>query len=202
MTKTGEQGREGRVEGVEAEDGKVAKKRPVHGRPSDEKSRAAQPAVREESRQDVVPPLDHRPRDGGTHDRRAQRKEVHSGVHHGEHGGPQAGRVLAHTHVQGSRREGSYGEDRGRGSGAGRRSAWGGGPQACGSATIRRRHRLVALGGDKKGLGIAAPSGRHIKRGRKPALREKIRNLDLGPKRWKREPQPSSSEFRRRRRAW
>src|SRR5439155_17778695 len=156
----------------------------VHRRPSDEKSRAAQPAVRKEGRQDVVPPLDHCPRDGGAHDRRAQRKEVHSGVHYGEHGGPQAGRVLTHAHVQGSQREGSYGESRGRGSGAGRRSAWGGGPQACGSATVRRRHKLVGSRARQDGFGSAALQGDTRDGGLKPALRERESEsrAETGPK--------------------
>ena len=43
----------------------------------------------------------HRP-----YDRGAQRQEVHSGVRHREHGGPQAGRILADPHVQGPLGEG------------------------------------------------------------------------------------------------
>src|SRR5207237_1140218 len=53
----------------------------------------------------------------------------------------------------------SYGEGRRRGSGAGRRSAWGGGPQACGSATVRRRHKLVGSRARQDGFGSAAPQG-------------------------------------------
>ena len=36
-----------------------------------------------------------------SHDRRAQRPQVHSGLRDGEHGRPQAGRVLGHAHIQG-----------------------------------------------------------------------------------------------------
>ena len=53
-------------------------------------SRSDEPRRREEGHQDLVAPLDGHPRDGGTHDRRAQRTQVHSGLCHREHGRSQA----------------------------------------------------------------------------------------------------------------
>ena len=50
--------------------------------------------AREEGRQDLVAPLDDHPRHGRPHDRRAQRAQVHPGLHRREHGRAQAGRVL------------------------------------------------------------------------------------------------------------
>jgi len=57
---------------------------------------------------DVVAAFNRNPGDGGAHDRGAQRQEVHSGVCHREHGGPQAGRIFAHARVQKTRF--AYGE--------------------------------------------------------------------------------------------
>ena len=56
----------------------------------------------------VVAALDHRARDGRPHHGGAQREEVHPGLHHGEHGGPQAGGVRDDPHLQGAfrRRQG------------------------------------------------------------------------------------------------
>jgi large subunit ribosomal protein L2 len=75
--------------------------------------RADEPREREESHQDVVAPVDRRPRDGRAHARRAQREEVHPGLRHREHGRPQARRVRADAPVQGThdqgRRESSHG---------------------------------------------------------------------------------------------
>ena len=42
----------------------------------------------------------------GTHDRRAQREEVHSGVRDRKHGGAQAGRIQLYPPVQGALDEG------------------------------------------------------------------------------------------------
>ena len=65
----------------------VAEKGSVCGRPPDEEDRAAQPAVREESGQDLVATVDDCARDGRAHARRPQRQEVHPRVYHREHGG-------------------------------------------------------------------------------------------------------------------
>src|SRR6185436_14968113 len=52
-------------------------------------------------------------RDGGAHDRRAQRPEVHPGLSDGEHGGAQAGRVLLHQDLQGAPHQGRDHRDAG-----------------------------------------------------------------------------------------
>ena len=68
------------------------------------------------------------PGDGGTHDRGAQREEVHPGVCDREHGGTQAGRVQLHAHLQGTLDEG--------GDGSGGEA--GGYPGRSGSCGVRR----------------------------------------------------------------
>src|SRR5271165_161509 len=50
----------------------------------------------------MVAALDDCPGDGGTHDCRAQRKEIHSGICDREHGGAQAGRIQLYPAVQGA----------------------------------------------------------------------------------------------------
>ena len=52
---------------------------------------------RQEGHPLMVAPFDDFAGDGGTHHRSAQRQKVYSGVHHGKHGGTQAGRVLLHA---------------------------------------------------------------------------------------------------------
>ncbi len=55
--------------------------------------------------ENLVAPLDDHSGVHRAHACRAQRQEIHSGVRDGEHGGAQAGRIFAHPHLQGTRRE-------------------------------------------------------------------------------------------------
>ncbi len=57
----------------------------------------------------MVAPFDDFAGDGGTHHCGAQRQKVYSRVHHGKHGGTQAGRVLLYAAVQRALDEGSGG---------------------------------------------------------------------------------------------
>ena len=75
--------------------GPITQKRPVRRHAPAREDRGDESRGRQEGHQDVVAPLDRRARDGGPHARRAQREEVHPGVHHREHGRPQARRVRA-----------------------------------------------------------------------------------------------------------
>ena len=97
----------------------------VRRRPAPREGRGDEPRRRQEGHQDLVAPLDGHPRDGGAHDRRAQRQEVHPGLRDREHGRAQARRVRADAPVQGAHDQGRQG----RGGGAGgrrRRRAKGG----------------------------------------------------------------------------
>ena len=87
-----------------------------------EKVECAERAQRKESGEDLVAPLDDSAGHDRAHDRRAQREEVHSGVHHRADGGTQAGRIRAHAHVQGPRGEGGAREGGGSGSSGSARS--------------------------------------------------------------------------------
>ena len=78
-----------------------------------------EPGRREEGHQDLVAPLDGGARDGGAHAGGAQRAQVHPGVHHREHGGPQARRVRADAGVQGPHHEDREGGGRRAGKPAG-----------------------------------------------------------------------------------
>src|SRR5262249_21742859 len=79
-----------------------------------------EPREREEGDQDVVTPLHGHPRDDRAHDRRPQREEVHPGVHHREHGWPEARRVRADALLQGPHDQGREGGAARRGRGRGR----------------------------------------------------------------------------------
>ena len=97
---------------------------------------------REEGHQDLVAPVDGDPRDGRAHARRAQREEVHPGVHHREHGRPQARRVRADAAVQGPHDQGGREGGDGRAAAPGRpaaaaKPAGGGGVMIEAQATAR-----------------------------------------------------------------
>ncbi len=66
---------------------------------------------REESDSDLVAALDDPAGVRRAHAGRPQREEVHSGLRDREHGGSQAGRVLADADLQGPRGQGGDGED-------------------------------------------------------------------------------------------
>ena len=102
--------------------GQITEKGTVH-RPSPAREGGGdEPREREEGHQDLVAPFDGHARDGGPHDRGAQREEVHPGVHHREHGRPQARRVRADAVLQGPHDEGREGRaGGGGGAGAARR---------------------------------------------------------------------------------
>jgi hypothetical protein len=90
-----------RERGKELSMGRSLKKGPFTDDHLVEEGGGAEREEREEGGPHLVAPLDdpagvHRP-----HHRGAQRQEVHPGVRHREHGGPQAGRVLADADLQG-----------------------------------------------------------------------------------------------------
>ena len=77
--------------------------------------RGDEPGRREEGHQDLVAPVDGHSRDGGAHARGAQRQEVRAGVHHGEHGRPQARGVRGDADLQGPHDEDRQGGGAGQG---------------------------------------------------------------------------------------
>ena len=80
----------------------ITEEGPVRRRSAPREDRGDEPRERQEGHQDLVAPLDGDARDGRAHDRGAQRAEVHPGLHHREHGRPQARRVRADAAVQGA----------------------------------------------------------------------------------------------------
>ena len=60
---------------------------------------------RKESASHLVAPLNDCARFHRPHDRGSQRQEVHPGIRDGEHGRPQARRVLSYPDLQGTRGE-------------------------------------------------------------------------------------------------
>src|SRR5262249_16803391 len=94
---------------------------------------------RQEGHQDVVASIDGDSRDGGTYPRGAQREEVHPGVHHREHGRPQARRVRADQDLQGPHHEGGRASGRRRRRRAGRTGGACTGGRRIGGEGGRRR---------------------------------------------------------------
>ena len=122
--------------------GRSLKKGPFIDRPPPREGGGDESREREEGHQDLVAPLDRDSRDGGPHDRGAQREEVHPGVHHREHGRPQARRVradAARSRATRPKAEKAAQMRRGGDGGAGGRRRRGGG----GSAVAARERVMI-----------------------------------------------------------
>src|SRR5688572_893157 len=78
----------------------ITQERAVRRYTAARENRGDESGRRKESREDLVAPLDRRPRNGWTHAGGAQRQEVHSGLRDRKHGGAEARGVLADPPVQ------------------------------------------------------------------------------------------------------
>src|SRR5450756_1473566 len=102
----------------------------------------------------MVAALDDYPGDGGTHDCRAQRKEIHSGICDREHGGAQAGRIQLYPAVQGALDESG---DRNRGQTGGRaRRTW---SHSAGGAGRESGESCASLKAESEGEGEGQGTG-------------------------------------------
>ena len=79
----------------------ITEKGPVRRRSASREGGSDEPEQRQEGHQDLVASFDRDAGDGRAHHRGAQRPQVHPGLHHREHGRPQARRVRADAGVQG-----------------------------------------------------------------------------------------------------